>query len=245
MPEYENTRTARELADGMGRYEIAPAWLRDSDDRDEDKRGTGALGWDRITGTPHTFFGHDADAPDLYLLNFTLWGDYAGSVYYRSNFGVLAADMESRREGGEPEFMVQVGHGPHDGTILAVWADAVPDALIADIMENGLNYPVLDEEHLSDLESDLADECWERYGRRDFIRKVEVNLSRLDREHGTELVTDPDIDPDRFDEWFREYQEDGTIDYPVFEDATLCYWPGSGDAARMVAEFCYRQAARV
>lgn len=97
-------------------------------------------------------------------------GDYGGAVHYRSNANVLLSEFSA------PECRELYGsHGSHG---VAIDPRYCSDALLESI-ESLESYPVLSEDDLSSLETDLQGEAWENWARSDFSRKLESLLSGL------------------------------------------------------------------
>ena len=115
----------------------------------------------------------DSESGELYFYVPCASGsDYSGSTCERSNYLCFiesygAEDWVFSAYGGYDTYAACVGL-----TGLLTCADDTADAIL-DALEGLEDYPVLDEEALSQLESDLSDESWNNCYARDFERAIE------------------------------------------------------------------------
>ena len=87
--------------------------------------------------------------------------DYSGGTVELSNYQVFMRDF-----GGRPG--VHGVYGGHGTRAIALSPVALADPEIREVLEGLEDYPLVDEEHLSMLESELSDEAWDSWVRRDF-----------------------------------------------------------------------------
>lgn len=133
------------------------------------------------------------------------WGDYGGDIVHRANYEVLLERY--------PDTFITIGND-HDGNGLALrfdspaWNDVMTDLAGLD------DYPLLDDEAMSDIEMRLLDEAVGDWLTMDIQRAV------------NERVPDRDIDvtADMVYGALRAATEDGS-DYPYAETATCIYVP--------------------
>ena len=117
--------------------------------------------------------------------------DYSGSTVERSNYKVFtetygADDWVFSAHGGYSTYAAVVGL-----TGLLTCADDTADSIL-DALEGLENYPVLDEESLSTLESETTDEEWDFWVADDFVKALETKfdgLAELELPSGSTLRT--------------------------------------------------------
>jgi hypothetical protein len=129
----------------------------------------------------------------LIVIAGTEYSDYSGSVVEQSNQRVLLSD---------PEIAACVVRliGSHGYSALAYQAYLGPvpfsDSL-AESMEAMERYPSLDDEALSDLETEIEVAAWDDHGRGDFRKQLLAVLHIVDTAHGEydlDDVTDEELD---------------------------------------------------
>jgi hypothetical protein len=136
--------------------------------------------------------------------------DYSGGYVAKSNFESFMEEFDDH----DPPFYVQTWGG-HRTYGLVLHIPSVPDE--AWEMLCGLDeYPSLDDERLSELESAGADEAWQSWGAREW-RKIIENACAV----SCDAVTDADL---------REHFEEAR------ERANL-YWEAQGDTPEMHVDF--------
>lgn len=116
------------------------------------------------------------------------YGDYDNScAVERSNYRVLLADKEIAPH------LIQL-HGSYGSTGLAYIVPdpahpedigALPDAL-RDALAGLADSACLDDEDVSNLETELESEAWESWGRRDFVKALVTLLDLVDDDEGVE-----------------------------------------------------------
>lgn len=112
----------------------------------------------------------------------------------RSNYRVILGDC---RDGQHRPGLVQI-YGSHGYQALAYDATLGPvpaDDDLCELLERSQNYPVLDDDDLSELEQELETEAWESHGRGDFRDALVAVLDELDAGHEHEIPDDDDIAP--------------------------------------------------
>jgi len=123
-------------------------------------------------------------SPDFYRFPLTLWGDYIGDAVQRSNHRCLLADFPGT-------FSDHVGFpGAHELLLPAEGVDADTIAELVRIGHALSDYPCVDDEDLSRLEMELADEAWDAYLRYDVMRSLDelgVDTDEVDEEKVREL----------------------------------------------------------
>jgi hypothetical protein len=144
----------------------------------------------------------------LWVPDYCQSGDYGGAVHYRSNANVLLSEFSS------PECRELYGsYGSHGVAI-------DPRYLSEDLLENLQsleNYPVLSEDDLSYLETELQDEAWESWARSDFSRKLESLLSETLSAAGWEIAEEwaeqsiESLSEDQLSSLFREGAESANL----------------------------------
>jgi hypothetical protein len=120
-------------------------------------------------------------APDLYVIDATSWGEYSGgsSDIQRSNHRALLRDF--------PDTFVEIGFSGHDGMALALPAGRGVPTLVEDIIRGLDEYPLYDEED----HSALSEEVWQ--DSRDYVLPdIRQDLERVEftYEDSTEVVND-------------------------------------------------------
>lgn len=164
-----------------------------------------------------------AEATHVEVLG-TVWGDYVGSDYNRSNYRSLLRDY--------PDAFVDVT-GHYGSSTLFLPLDAEIPVDLVEGLEGLLDYPIWDESDHSDLTMELEQEAWDSWGRDDWKREitrlagqehrdadeVEDYLDRLEDTEVNELASDA------------AYGPDGHGDHPMYvcEDAVNGYWEGFVD----------------
>lgn len=107
----------------------------------------------------------------LWLSDYALSGDYCGAPHALSNCRVLLEEF-----GGSPQ--CREAYGSHGSRSVAIDPRYLSDELL-ESLQSLENYPVLDENHCSELELELQAEAWENGIERDFQRALESHLSSL------------------------------------------------------------------
>lgn len=116
------------------------------------------------------------DSDGDFLIRDAQWSDYSGATYTRANAIVLARDYSD---------VVSMGRGAHgweyawisksvlnDGPCVGTPDIAERVAYVLDIIDGLTDYPVIDDEAVSEVEQTILEEAWENYGRWDFTRTV-------------------------------------------------------------------------
>lgn len=165
------------------------------------------------------FGQYDHGEADAYEVPCTIWGDYVGGAYERSNYRSLIRDM--------PDTFIEVTGG-YNSQYLAIAADYSGDDA-EDLLRimTGLReqYPLYDEEDYYALETELANEAWDAWLKMDL-------MSDLDK-----LGVDTDkVDEDQLrDRFYTLVIEAG--EYPYAETADSVVFPGQTEiTAQLAAE---------
>jgi hypothetical protein len=80
-------------------------------------------------------------------------------------------------------------YGSHGSSSVVVDPRYLTEELL-ESLQSLENYPVLDEDHCSNLEVELQGQAWENWGQRDFQRSLESRLSSLCDDETAEEITD-------------------------------------------------------
>ena len=116
---------------------------------------------------PFGFNGFTAaryEMPTHVMIPSTLWGDYVGSSFERSNAQSIARDY--------PETVITV-YDDHSYECLVVPINrALPDGFVTGVLALADEYPIWDENDLSELEVETEAEDWESWGRDQFRMDV-------------------------------------------------------------------------
>jgi hypothetical protein len=164
-------------------------------------------------------FDSDAEGAEYIALDFTLWGDYIGSVYARSNERSLLRDY--------PDTFIQATGYP-GAYELYLPADAdIDEHLFAELVSLADQYPVYDESDESELEMELADEAWDDYLEWDIPSDLEKTHS-IDRE----LI---DENMERIKTRFYELTGDAD-EYPYAESAISVVFPKYDETLTTIAQ---------
>lgn len=173
-------------------------------------------------------------AATVVLHHITGWGDYAGSVYDRSNFECLQRDYPDTF--GED----WSGYGYHVLT-LPLDEDIDPD-LVEILRELADEYPVYDDCAIWELEEKLEQEDWDSYGHQDFSSEltdaVSAKLRELDIDldvAGEAALTDHLGADDLRDRLFEEQNKTGESVWEV-ETAVGGYYRGLREIAQAWAD---------
>jgi hypothetical protein len=144
----------------------------------------------------------ESEGAEYVALPFTVWGDYVGSSYSRSNERSLWRDY--------PDTFIRSTGFP--GAVeLLIPADADIDENLFDaLVELADEYPVYDESDLSALESEVFDE--------DLTSWIIPDIRNSIGDEFTDTVTDDEITAAIF-RWMEEASE-----YPQMETAVNCYF---------------------
>jgi hypothetical protein len=121
----------------------------------------------------------DTDSGEVYFYVPCASGsDYSGCTVTRSNYLVFqetygSEDWVFSAHGGYSTYAAVVGL-----TGLLTCADDTADSIL-DALDGLENYPLLDEEALSTLEMELADEAWDSWVADDFVKALETKFDGL------------------------------------------------------------------
>ncbi len=144
---------------------------------------------------------------DYYCPKYFGYSDYSGSIYNKSNHQLFI------KEFGEIDGVKDV-HGGYSSSDIYIRLDVLNSN--KDIQEclNALeDYPVMDEDHLSEIEEEAKYESWESYTRKDFLRA-------LNKEFNYDLEK---LSEEFIDRLFRNLEEHTNV-YWIFESVDA-YFP--------------------
>lgn len=140
-------------------------------------------------------------------------GDIGGDLVTKSNFEVFQEEFEDSQ--GDKWVALYGGHGSYG---IAIRGD-VDDKEILDVLAALSDYPVLSDEHMSQLEVDASDEAWQNWARSDFTSAIERRAWTI-KGKDVEIV---DFDEgDMGDDDFREFFE-------TMRERANEYWEPEGD----------------
>lgn len=169
------------------------------------------------------------------LLRHTLYGDYLPSA------AVEVSNYRALLETYPDTFTEVVGHPGAHQLMLALdfmpaddpESDDTPaerlDYMIDDLSRLA-DYPVYDEELMSEIETEWTNEAIESYLRADMVNE----LARADREAESDILDAEPIDAVREHIW--RYYSDVASEYPYAEAVKMIVFPGSYDRDRDVSE---------
>lgn len=130
----------------------------------------------------------------LAIIRCTEFSDYSGSSVERSNYRVILGDSSR----GYRADIVQI-IGSHGYMALAYDATLGPvpgDDELHELLDGVDNYPLLDDDDHSVLESELETEAWEDHGRQDFRKALIPVLDALDDDGGAEAGYEHELPDD-------------------------------------------------
>ena len=91
-------------------------------------------------------------------------GDYSGSLVEKSNYQAILDMMPGEYEDGREYISYSGGHGTY---ALAIRLDSVTDDIL-ETLEGLEDYPIIDENLMSEMELEAQSEAWESWGRSEF-----------------------------------------------------------------------------
>lgn len=118
----------------------------------------------------------------LWLSDHCLSGDYCGASHTLSNCKVLLEEFC-----GSPQ--CREVYGSYGSSSVVVDPRYLTEELL-ESLQSLENYPVLDENHCSNLEVELQGQAWENWGQRDFQSSLESRLSSLYGDEMAESITE-------------------------------------------------------
>lgn len=122
----------------------------------------------------------DDPAGQLYEIPHTMYSDYSGDTVHRSNCDVLLEDFKDRQSKGLWE--VYGGHGTRG---IVVDKDTLESDEMQDILYQLENYPLISDDHHSQLEYEIETEAWQDYIRDDLLRALhaaDIDTDELEEE---------------------------------------------------------------
>lgn len=177
--------------------------------------------------------------------------DYSGNTRTKANYKYFR-DNYSEIDG---VFFMHGGYDSYGILIDPALIDSSSDIFnseINDLIINLENYPVISDDSLSALESELEQEAWESYGRYDFRKGLQLAYKKDDECCETELIIDnewrmlagediilsweefiSDLDDNTLDKlWYHATEKSNT--YVSFETGCICYFNTD-----RVVKWCY------
>jgi hypothetical protein len=109
--------------------------------------------------------------PQWYEVEYAGGSDYSGGSVHQSNFKVLREMLDEAHPDGEKPAVWVEAYGGYGTYALFVVYDALADE-IKETLGALEDYPVIDEEAMSELETEQEDEAWDNMYRRDFEKAV-------------------------------------------------------------------------
>lgn len=111
-----------------------------------------------------------------FVPKYTGGSDYSDSCLVEvSNYEVLREEAEKATVEGQPAFYVTF-HGGHGTFAIAFHIERTPQE-IQEMLASLANYPLLDDNHHSNLERTLSEEAWNNTYRRDYARALEKRFN--------------------------------------------------------------------
>ncbi len=153
-------------------------------------------------------------------LTVAAWGDYGGSILDRANARYLTTNYPD---------VINVRHGWYSSESLYLTTryltDDVVDAIIG--ASEYADYPILDEEMLSEIESELRDEAWSDWQIREVKREIEAAWNVEEFDDTFPGITDEDI------RWAFEttFEAANCGENGYAETATSWVWSSTGEKA--------------
>lgn len=181
--------------------------------------------WDHYDGSSaydfeELYLGHLKTYNKFYHEKKEIWyvhplmsgSDYGGDTVHRSNY----LEMKSYVKRSKYIKEVYGGHGSY-GIAFNVSKLKGKFALeLVDIFKQLKNYPLVDDEAMSDLETELENEYWESDLKEEFCKEIEKSLQSIG------FTVEVDRDSERLWEAYRILM-DKTNTYPVFETGCSVY----------------------
>lgn len=131
----------------------------------------------------------------LAIIRCTEFSDYSGSDVERSNYRVILNDgSDSKLRPGMIQIIGQNGYQAlaYDATLGPVPGDEELYEMLCGVSE----YPLIDEDDHSELESDLESEAWVSHGLDDFKRAIVEVLDLFDDDGGAEAGHEHELPDD-------------------------------------------------
>lgn len=115
----------------------------------------------------------------LFNVEYAGGSDYSGGTVTKANYDTF---LEMKNEENlEPFILELTGHHSSYGIAIRLDKGEVPQELL-DAVEQLEDYPILDEEHLSEVEMEREGEDWESWGRSDWLRALRAEFIKYEEE---------------------------------------------------------------
>jgi hypothetical protein len=170
-----------------------------------------------IDGEDRLYYGdlEENASGDLMEIPYTIYSDYSGSTVERSN-----CDVFLERYGKRPDVWETYGGFSTRGAVMRrmVYDDPQTDEEeeIKECIDSLFNYPVIDEERMSNLEFELEEESWNDYGRSDL--RYALKKAGIYTDEEMDDISDESLDQ----MWYVTCDVEAI--YPIFEDANGPYF---------------------
>lgn len=188
---------------------------------------------------------------NFFVPDYLTYGDYSGSSVEKANLRAFMAEFES-----VPGVLSLYGDFGSRGVAIREDAlnmeceeiyedtgDSVPShececearhaAAMREFLDALDDYPVADEDTLSEVEMEDEHECWTNYGRRDFQCALAAEAGKLAGEIGADGVLA--VDDDKLDELFRTLSKRANV-YPEHETGGSVYFNVERAAAEITLD---------
>ena len=150
----------------------------------------------------------DKDNADIALHPSLVYGDYCNTgAVGKSNVEYIMSLTELVERTGLYEL-----NEAYNTTSVAIPIKALDDAELVEILEALDDYPLLDEEHYSNVEQEMKSEAWENFGRYDFDKFLYKN----------NLIGEDQLDSDALDSVY--YSIDNELNYPLAQEDGDSYY---------------------
>lgn len=155
----------------------------------------------------------DSDQP-ITLFPYSSGSDYSGNTVEISNYQVLAENPDVM----EHSVLIQGGHGSFG---IAYFGE--PTEEILELVASLQSYPLLDEDHHSNLEMELEWAAWLDHGRADFKRELFQAFDDTATD-GTSALTDELLTEALLDRTWRNFADNHGDGGKVFEQGDSCHF---------------------
>lgn len=226
----EETRNTRELLDvafvrpvvyvWRGLDRLGPEWVAADPPVGGDSVSIGPIDM-RSEDTVYDVTDDDARYIEI---RGTAWGDYAGSTYSRSNARVICREYA--------DHVVTLTSSFDFSTLLVRVGVDIPAGLYDAIVQLHGDSCLLDEDDLSELESELEGEDWESWGRHDWSAAIR----KLAQVHDADDDVPELADREYVDDLFWDVYRDGDLGYWQAETAVSGVWTDFDRAAEVAWE---------
>lgn len=127
---------------------------------------------------------------DWFLPEYVGGSDYSGALAYNSNHTVLlqlCGELDEELDDSSRLWFLDL-YGGYGTFGLALHVERTPDEVVQ-LLKQLEDYPVADEDRLSDLEREMEEEAWTNWAERDYRRALEVAFAE---QQGSDVEVDAD-----------------------------------------------------